>query len=247
MYTNAKRSTQFKYISAEFLLYYLGRNDADYISRYAKMWEYIKNPDGTINSAYGHLIFNTLNEHGFSQYDWAFTSLVNDKDTRQAILHYNLPKHQYESNKDFVCTMYSNFHIRNNKLYLTTHMRSNDAILGTPTDIPFFCSLQIQMLEHLKSFYPDLQLGSYTHIANSYHIYERHYEMVEQMLNNIFESERLPQIKNNLIDSKGEPTKELMIIDEYVHSLNATGSLVFQEQDDLLYWIILNLKPNSLK
>lgn len=243
MYINNRRSTQFKYISAEFLYYYLGRRDAEYISKYAKMWDSIKNSNGTINSAYGYLMFNELNEHGYTQYDWAYTSLVNDIHTRQAIMHFNQPVHQTEKTKDFVCTMYGNFHIRNNKLNFTLHMRSNDAVLGTPTDVPFFCSVQVQMLEHLKTFYPDLEIGTYTHIINSYHIYERHYEMVTEMLQNKFKSIRLPEIKNSLISSKGEPTEELKLVDEFIHQPNPSGSIFFQETEDLLFWIITNLKP----
>jgi hypothetical protein len=35
-------------------------------------------------------------------------------------------------------------------------MRSNDAILGTPTDVSFFTVLQQQALLHLQGMYPDL-------------------------------------------------------------------------------------------
>ena len=47
MYTNMTRSTQSKYIAAEFLWYYSGRNDVAFISKYAKFWEQIQNPNGT--------------------------------------------------------------------------------------------------------------------------------------------------------------------------------------------------------
>jgi len=39
--------------------------------------------------------------------------------------------------------------IRDNKLNFSVSMRSNDAILGTPTDVAFFCLLQQQMLKLL--------------------------------------------------------------------------------------------------
>ena len=42
MYKNPARSTQFKYIAAEFLWYYAGRNDVKFISKYAKFWEQIQ-------------------------------------------------------------------------------------------------------------------------------------------------------------------------------------------------------------
>lgn len=210
LYRNDRRSSQKKYLAAEFMWYFLGRNDVAWISEYAKFWESIQNPDGTANSAYGDLLFTQKNEVGMSQYEWALNSLIKDKDSRQATMNFNQPKHQYLSNKDFVCTMYANFHIRDNKLYLKVNMRSNDVILGTPTDIAFFCMLQQQMLHHLKALYQDLELGSYTHQADSYHLYERHFDLVRDMISTEWSEERLPTLEMPLIRRNGSPTQSLL-------------------------------------
>jgi len=211
MYENERRSTQEKYIAAEFLWYFAGRNDLSFIERFAKFWQHVANEDGTLNSAYGNLIFTKKNEHNISQWEWAYNSLVEDKDSRQAIMHFNMPEHQRSGNKDFVCTLTGIFQIRNNKLNFTINMRSNDAILGTPTDIPFFCVLQIQMLELLKSTYPDLELGTYTHFAHSLHIYERHFQLVEEMLkDDNFIAKDLPKIDQTLIYRSGKPNKKVL-------------------------------------
>lgn len=232
LYTNPVRSSQFKYIAAEFLWYFMGRNDVEWISKYAKFWEHIQNPDGTVNSSYGNLLFTRKNEHGLSQYEWALQSLVKDKDTRQAVLHFNLPVHQSFDNKDFVCTMYGIFQIRDNRLNFTIHMRSNDAILGLPTDIAFFATLQMQMLNHLKDNYPTLELGTYTHIANSLHIYERHFDIVDRMLQEKFREDFIPRVREQLITKAGEPA------DNFKELFNDTLS----DLDDNLYnWIQKNL------
>lgn len=245
-YTNKKRSSQFKYIAAELLWYYSGRNDSDFISKYATMWQAIKNPDGSINSAYGHLLFTDRPYYNRNQYEWALSSLVLDSNTRQAIIHFNNASHQYFENRDFVCTMYGNFHIRDNRLNFSIFIRSNDAIFGTPTDISFFCSLQVQMWNHLKSFYPDLELGSYTHLANSYHVYDRHYALVEQMLQHEFIPAILPTIKTDLILSNGKPTEDLLFVMNDIESPGAK-KLIFQEDDDLLHWIWDLLKPVNVE
>lgn len=237
MYTNPARSTQFKYIAAELLWYYAGRNDVKFISKYAKFWEQIQNPNGTVNSAYGNLIFKPKSLGGSTQYEWALASLVKDKDSRQAILHFNTPEHQYSGNKDFVCTMYGIFHIRHNKLNFSVFMRSNDAIWGTPTDVAFFCSLQMQALSHLREFYPELELGTYTHHANSYHVYDRHYDLVSRMLTDEFEPSRLPSVKTNLVAMSGNPTPEFIDIFEFIEK-DQDEILILQEKDDLLTWIV---------
>jgi len=205
LYENKRRSSQFKYIGAELVWYFTGRNDIGFISPFAKFWEQIDNGDGTVNSAYGNLIFTEKNDHGYNQYRWALESLIADKDSRQAILHFNKPSHQWNSNKDFVCTLTGVFQIRDNRLNFTIDMRSNDLILGTPTDVAFFCLLQEQMYQHLKKHYPKLEMGTYTHIVHSLHIYERHFDLIKDMLKNQFEPMSFPPMREFLIDPQGNP------------------------------------------
>ena len=150
LYENEKRSSQFKYIAGETIWYFTGRKDIDFISKYSKFWSQLDNGDGTVNSAYGNLIFNEPLSDGRNQYQWALDSLIEDKDSRQSIIHFNKPSHQWKGNKDFVCTLNGIFQIRDNRLNFTVDMRSNDLILGTATDVAFFCLLQQQMLKHLK-------------------------------------------------------------------------------------------------
>jgi len=232
-YDNNRRGSQDKYIAAELLWYFAGRNDVEYITKYAKFWESIQNEDGTVNSAYGNLIFTERNEYMYNQYGWALESLSRDKDSRQAVLHFNKPSHQWPRNRDFVCTMYGIFHIRNNKLDFTVTMRSNDAILGTPTDIAFFTCLQQQMLSHLQVLkYPDLELGKYTHIMNSYHIYDKHFELVEEMLTEEFKEIEFPTLEADLILPSGNPSNTLMTFIENDSDISKVKS-----KDALFGWI----------
>lgn len=242
LYENERRSSQFKYIAAELIWYFTGRNDVEFIDKFAKFWKSIDNGDGTVNSAYGNLIFTEKNEHNTNQWQWAYNCLVNDKDSRQAIMHFNKPKHQWEGNKDFVCTLNGIFQIRDNRLHLTIDMRSNDLILGTPTDIPFFCLLQQQMLNLLRETYPDLEMGTYTHIAHSLHIYERHFDLVEDMLDEIFSPMSFPQIGENLVDSTGVPSESvLQIADEII----TERDFVRRWDDLLLKWISTAIFTNE--
>jgi len=239
LYQNSVRSSQWKYIAAELLWYFMGRNDVGYIAKFAKFWESIQNNDGTVNSSYGHLLFTNINEHQFTQYNWAFESLKKDKDSRQAVLHFNLPTHQREENKDFVCTMYGIFQIRDNKLNLTVSMRSNDVILGLPTDIAFFATLQSQMLFHLVLHggeeFKDLQLGSYTHIANSFHVYERHFDLVKRMIGEEFIPIEIPRVREELISTQGKPSPL------FNRLFSTQNDLSERMGDELMNWIKNNL------
>lgn len=235
LYENTVRSSQLKYIAAELLWYFMGRNDVRYISKFAKFWESIQNDDGTVNSSYGHLLFANPNEHGFMQYEWAVNSLLKDKDSRQAVLHFNLPSHQRDGNKDFVCTMYGIFQIRENKLNFTVSMRSNDVILGLPTDIAFFATLQSQMLFHLVTHggeeFRELELGTYTHIANSFHLYERHFDLVDRMIREDFVPHQIPKVREELVSVKGKPSP---LFSRLFSTQNDPNEKV---GDELMHWI----------
>ena len=235
LYSNQRRSSQKKYISAELLWYFMGRKDVEFIKEYAKFWTSIQNEDGTVNSAYGNLIFTKKNRFGYSQYDWALKSLMKDRDSRQAVLHFNMPEHQYLTNKDFVCTMYAIFQLREDRLNLTVSMRSNDAILGLPTDVAFFATLQGQMLSHLKQKYPEIQLGTYTHIANSLHLYDHHFKLVEEMLDHQFVREEIPQVNLNLVYPDGSPSIDFKVL--FDHAAESCTAY----PDSLYSWIYENI------
>jgi thymidylate synthase len=223
MYTNMTRSTQTKYIAAELLWYYAGRNDVAFISKYAKFWEQIQNPNGTVNSAYGNLIFRPKSLGGITQYEWAIASLAKDKDSRQAILHFNTPEHQYNGNKDFVCTIYLNFWIRDNKLNMKVQMRSNDIFYGLSYDAPFFAYVQQTMYLWLRDKYKELQLGTYYHCADNIHYYERHFEIADNI--------KQEKVKDPFFFMLREP---MFTLSEGTAILTDTGNEFINDVDQLI-------------
>ena len=172
------RNFNWKYLAGE-LAWYLHRdNDVDYIGKYSKMWSTLTNPDSNeINSNYGSLVIND------EQFGWVVESLKKDINSRQAIMFFNQPKFQFEGNKDFVCTMYSNFFVRENTLMMKIQMRSNDIFFGLTFDAPFFSFLMQSVHHILLKDYPDLKLGHYFHYADNLHFYERHFELAETIVN----------------------------------------------------------------
>lgn len=190
------------YTAKETELYDSGTNKVEDFAKASKFWNQLANPDGTVNSAYGHLIwhnrshgnrFETMarikgDEHiamvpvWRTPWEWCVESLKQDKDTRQAILRFSLPQHQWMGNKDQTCTMHGNFLIRDDKLHFTIIMRSNDLMKGLVYDLPWFVSLMDKMVDELKPTYPNLTKGSYTHIVHSMHIYEKDGPAILKML-----------------------------------------------------------------
>jgi len=206
--TFKSRKTNAKYLLGEFLWYLSGSNDPSGILPYSKFWDNIRNAGiiegyekGTINSNYGYRIFGhdpemnvpLLSNSGddtsqfqydrdVSQWDSVIDILARDKDSRQAIVNIHRPSDRHASNKDVPCTIALQFLIRENRLHMIVTMRSNDIILGFTNDVFQFTMLQEALMLQLRNTYPDLQLGYYFHNAASMHIYDRHFQMAEEIL-----------------------------------------------------------------
>lgn len=146
------------------------------------MWTKVCDDNDEINSNYGYLVYSRGN---FSQFSQCLHKLESDKDSRQAIIIYTRPSMHLEYNAlnccDFICTNFQHFFIRNNKLYCITSMRSNDCIYGTFNDVFWYCYVFNDMYDKLLPTYLDLQKGNMIFIPNSFHAYERHFDLVKQI------------------------------------------------------------------
>lgn len=160
---NKVRDMSIRYAIGEMLWYAAGTNKLKEIQKYTSQWDRMSDDGETVNSNYG---FCMMNKFGFNQIDYVINLLKGHKESRQAVIHIKEPSDY--SSKDVNCTVCLQFLIRNNKLYLTTYMRSNDLWLGFPFDVFQFTALQVYV-----SMMLGVELGSYTHIAGSLHLYER--------------------------------------------------------------------------
>ena len=173
--TLPERKIDLDYLEGEIAWYLSGSLQVEDIAKHSKFWNNIQNKDGTVNSNYGFLAMKEKH-NGKTQYEWCVDRIKEDKDTRQAIINYNQPKHKFEDNKDFVCTLSQQFIIRDRKLDTIVNMRSNDLIYGFTYDAPWFAYLQNKLSLALK-----IEQGSYFHFATSLHVYERHFKMLEEI------------------------------------------------------------------
>ena len=179
------------YVIAE-LLWYLSADDkTDWIANYSSFWNSISDDGTTANSAYGARIFKPhprIAGGTFSQWDYIKEELKNDPDSRRAVVHIRSPWDSVKAKLDVPCTLSLQFFIRDEKLHLVAHMRSSDLILGIAYDVPAFTLMQELMARELG-----IGMGSYTHVSNSLHIYERHFGMVEEMISR----DAILQARNN--------------------------------------------------
>ena len=164
-----------------------------------KIWEEIAEIDGTVNSNYGWCCLSKENGNQF----WnAMKHLELDRNSRRAIMIYNRPtmhedwianrgnnnlRWQYKESEeykklrgDFMCCQNNHFIIRGDKLIMTVHMRSLDAVFGYNADYIWFDFIFNKAVQYLKKTYPELERGDMVIYADSVHVYERHYEDLER-------------------------------------------------------------------
>lgn len=193
-----KRST-WKYLMAELKWYFHGdlrvNGGAIDIGKYASTWAKIADGSGRVNSNYGYLAFKKLPK----QFEWCYYNLRDDPFTRRAVINYNAPEHKDWESKDFPCTMYSMFYIRDNKLHQTTAMRSQDLIYGFTYDVTYFALVQ-QLLHAMlvQSGMKDLEMGAYHHHVGSLHVYQRHYDIAEKIAAASVEYPAFPSVTADL-------------------------------------------------
>lgn len=159
---SAVRKMSIKYAVGELLWYLSGSNKLSDILPYAKFWKDMSDDGVTLNSAYGYRIHN---KYMFDQWEYVKQLLTLDPNSRQAIIHIKEPSPI--STKDLPCTICLQYLLREGALYGTTYMRSNDIWLGFPYDVFAFSCMQTKLAMELG-----VELGSYTHIAGSLHLYE---------------------------------------------------------------------------
>lgn len=170
------RKLNIQYIKDELLWYIRGDKFDLSITEKAKIWQQIVNSDMSINSNYGQYIFS-----GVKQFDNVVKTLSDDRDSRRGSMMILQEAHLVSDTKDVPCTYALNFRIRDNNLNMSVHMRSQDAIYGMGNDAPAFSFIHEMMLNALRRSYPDLMCGTYFHCADSFHVYERHFQMLEKL------------------------------------------------------------------
>lgn len=195
------RNLNMYYLIGELLFYYKGENKLKNISNYSSFWNKCSDDGVNLNSCYGYYIFKQLTPSKISQFDYCYEQLINNKESKKAVVTIYSAKLHSKKTKDNPCTMFLQFFIRNNKLHLKTQMRSNDLWYGLSYDLPFFVFIQKMMFYKLKEFYTKLELGEYVHTSNSLHIYERNFKNIEKILDNPYSEIEVPKIKKSTFDN----------------------------------------------
>ena len=168
------RSSNKDYIEKEFRWYLSQDPNIALIEPHAKLWRKVADENGNVNSNYGY--------HMIPQIPRIVEEFGKDINTRRATIFIGSRSISEIPTEDVPCTNTIWFVVRDNKLHCTVTMRSNDAVWGFLNDTAWFTVFQRSLLMELnEKLETNLELGSYTHIAHSMHIYKRHWNLLKSM------------------------------------------------------------------
>lgn len=103
------------------------------------------------------------------QLDQVRRELVEDPDTRRAIIELWNPARDHRGHRDVPCTLGYHFLLREGRLEMHTRMRSQDLWLGFCYDI-----FAATVLHELMAGWVGAELGDYHHHVTSLHLYDEH-------------------------------------------------------------------------
>lgn len=116
----------------------------------------------------------TYSERIYWKWEHIIRTLKEDEHSRQAVMQIFRPGDLYYTGGDtrIPCSVDYSFLIRNDRLYLIYHMRSNDYFAHFPIDIWLAAEAIKYIKEELKSKYKNLKTGSLIYFCNSLHAYQ---------------------------------------------------------------------------
>ena len=152
-----------------------GRNTTKWLSLKTKIWDSFKEKNGTITSAYGYRWRSHFN---IDQLNIVLKKLNKSKSDRHGVVMIWSPKEDLIiKQKNVPCPILFTLNIIGGKLNLHLIIRSNDMILGNPTDIAGFALLQHIFVQYLK-----VKVGILTISISNAHIYKNQYYVANELL-----------------------------------------------------------------
>lgn len=154
----------------------------------SRIWDSWAGPDGTIGKAYGYQlgVKHQYKEGWFDQVDRVLYDLKNQPQSRRIMT--NLYNHAdlHEMNL-YPCAYSMTFNVVGNRLCAILNQRSQDMLVANSWNVT-----QYAVLVHLMARVSGLEVGELVHVIADAHIYDRHFPLVEKLLDRtVYEAPKL--------------------------------------------------------
>lgn len=172
------RKIPIKMFVAEQIWFIMGsRKPAIFLRDYTKIWDMFTNPGDVVTVAYG---YRWRKHFGRDQLGKLIHLLKTDPSSRHGVIITWDPSSDGlggTKRKNIPCPYAFSVNIIGGKLHLHNIVRSNDMVLGFPSDVAGFALLQQILAQELN-----VKVGTYTHSISNAHIYDIHYTAVRELI-----------------------------------------------------------------
>lgn len=150
----------------------------------SSIWSSWANEDGDINKAYGYQIRKKTMGHP-SQLHYVIDQIKNNPTSRRIMMNMFSAHEQHEKGL-IECAYATHFSIKNNKLHMTLIQRSGDFLPAAGNG--GFNTVQYAFLQHAIAQECGLDVGIFTHFIQDLHVYNKHMEQCDLLLERSLES-----------------------------------------------------------
>lgn len=145
----------------------------------SKIWDSWADETGSIGKAYGYQlgVKHKYKEGEFDQVDRILFDLKENPYSRRMMTNIYVHEDLHEMNL-YPCAYSMTFNVTNNKLNAILNQRSQDMLTANNWNV-----VQYAILVHLFAQVSGLEVGTFIHVIADAHIYDRHIEMVKELIN----------------------------------------------------------------
>ena len=153
------------------------RKPDDFLRHFTKIRDILTNPNDVVTAAYG---YRWRKHFGRDQIALLIKLLEKDPSSRHGVVM------MWDAREDGLggtkkanvpCPYTFTVNIIGGRLHLHLIVRSNDMVLGFPSDVPGFALLQCILAQKLG-----VRPGIYSHSISNAHIYDNHYKAAKEMI-----------------------------------------------------------------
>lgn len=172
------RKIPIKMFVAEQIWFITGsRKPKDFLRDFTKIWDDFTNPGDVITAAYG---YRWRKHFGRDQLKLLINLLTKEPSSRHGVIVTWDPSSDGlggAQKKNVPCPYTFTVNIIGGRLHMHNIVRSNDMLLGMPSDVAGFALLQIILAQKLG-----VKPGIYSHSISNAHIYDTHYFAAEEIM-----------------------------------------------------------------
>ncbi|OGG39879.1 hypothetical protein A2118_00100 [Candidatus Kaiserbacteria bacterium GWA2_50_9] len=172
------RKIPIKMFVAEQIWFIAGvRKPADFLREYTKIWDNFTNPADVVTVAYG---YRWRRHFGRDQIDLLIKLLEKEPSSRHGVVvtwDAAADGLSLFKKKNVPCPYTFTVNIIGGRLHLHNIVRSNDMLLGFPSDVAGFALLQCILAQRLG-----VEVGVYSHSISNAHIYDNQYAAADELL-----------------------------------------------------------------